>query len=245
MILPALASCSFAAIATYITRGTIGSRSQLWGDVVWHGPREHSAIALTFDDGPTPGGTDAILDILQSAGVAATFFVIGQNVERYPQLLSRIHEAGHAIGNHTWHHDHQGWLGSRRYWENEIRRTDELIEKTIGVRPVLFRPPMGIKTFLTLAAARRLGHITANWSLRGRDGVATDAKMILGRLSSVDRGDIVLLHDGTSPNYPHDPTATISALPRFLEKLRLRELKAVRLDALLNFPIARYTGSGN
>ena len=210
---------------------------QLWGEVLWHGPRERPIIALTFDDGPTPGGTDAILDILQSAGVVATFFVIGQNVERHPELLRRIHEAGHAIGNHTWHHDHHGWLGSRRYWEEEIGRTDEVIEKTIGVRPTFFRPPVGIKTFLTLAAAQRMGHTTVNWSLRGRDGVATDAKNILDRLSNVDRGDIVLLHDGTSPNYSHDPGATIAAAPQFAgEQLQERELKAVRLDQLLNVP---------
>jgi chitin deacetylase len=235
MILPAVVSCSCTAIGAYITRGTIASRSQLWGDVIWHGLRESKAVALTFDDGPTPGGTEVILDILREANVSATFFVIGQNVERYPQLLYQIHEAGHAVGNHTWHHHHHGWLGSRGYWENEIRRTHELIEKTIGVRPMLFRPPMGIKTVLTLGAARRQGYTTVNWSLRGRDGVATDADKILRRLSSVDRGDIVLLHDGTSPNYSRDPAATIAALPTLLTKLRQRELKGVRLDELLGF----------
>lgn len=233
MVLPAIATCGFASLGAYITRGVIAPRSQIYGRSIWHGPRDRAAIALTFDDGPTPGGTDAVLDILRKADVRAIFFVIGQNVEKYPDLLRRIHAEGHAIGNHTWHHHHHAWLGSKNYWEKEMRRTDELIERITGVRTRFFRPPIGIKTPLTFAAAKKLGYLTVTWSRRARDGVPTTPQNILRRVTDITAGDIAILHDGTSPNFPRNPAATIEALPTFLSAIKTKSLHAVSLDELL------------
>lgn len=208
----------------------------MWGPVVCHGDRQGREIALSFDDGPTPGITEAILEILSRSGLRATFFVIGQNAQNHPELIRRLHSEGHIIANHTWHHHHHGWARWRKYWELEIKRTDDLIEEIVGVRPAYFRPPVGLKTWCTLSAARRLGHATITWSCRGRDGVCADVNRILDRLNGVRGGDIVLLHDGIDPNFSRDPSGTIAALPIFLDRLARLKLVPVPMDRLLQIP---------
>src|SRR5687767_8340793 len=87
--------------------GTFVPQSQFWGRVICSGPKSAPpAVALTFDDGPTPGPTERVLEILADAGVAAAFFVIGVNCRRSPALLRQIHDAGHLVGNHTFDHSH-------------------------------------------------------------------------------------------------------------------------------------------
>ena len=236
MILPVLASLFFGGIGIAFVYATLWPRSQIWGPLLWHGTIDKREIALTFDDGPTPGVTEAILDTLKAHQVYATFFVIGENARKHPAILRRIYNEGHLIANHSWDHPHHGWLGFFGYWQAQLGRTDEAIEQIIGQRPAIFRPPVGIKNCFTLAAARRLGHTTVTWSIRARDGVATDATEILRRLSHLQPGDIVLMHDGIRVGFKRDPQATIEALPKLLASLDRRGLKAVRLDQLLNLP---------
>jgi peptidoglycan/xylan/chitin deacetylase (PgdA/CDA1 family) len=232
ILFPAVA-VGFSSIGGLITYTTIAPACQFFGPVISRVSNETNRIALTFDDGPTPGGTDAILDILRGAQIHATFFVIGANVQKNPDLLRRIHAEGHAIGNHTWHHHHHAWLGTKKYWRDEIARTDDAIEQITGARPRYFRPPIGIKTPFTLAVAKELNHPTITWSRRARDGIPTTAKKILARFSALRPGDIAILHDGTSPIFPRTPAATIGALPLLLEMLRRQNLQPVRLDELL------------
>src|SRR5687768_16289903 len=86
------------------------------GTLYRRGPAGNRGYALTFDDGPTPGGTDRVLDLLGKHGAPAPFFVIGKNVERHPDLLRRIAAEGHIVGNHTWRHAKLGFLRSTEYW---------------------------------------------------------------------------------------------------------------------------------
>jgi len=231
---PVLATISAAtAIGIGFTYATVFPGSQLWGKVLMRGPNTSRAVALTFDDGPTPGATDAILDVLESHNARATFFVIGANAERHPDLLRRIHSRGHLLANHTYHHAHHGWLGTPRYWRDEIQRTDDIIHQAIGLRPAIFRPPMGIKTYFTLNEARRLGHTTVAWSRRAMDGISTTPERILLRLAELTPGDIVLLHDGIQPHRTRDPRATAEALPRLIDSIRGQNLEPKRLDELL------------
>jgi peptidoglycan/xylan/chitin deacetylase (PgdA/CDA1 family) len=234
MLWPILTACAVPTIGALITYGLISPRSQVYGKTIWHGPVGSSAVALTFDDGPTPGGTDAILDILRRANIPATFFVIGENAERHPDLLRRIRDEGHIIANHTWHHHHHAWLGSRKYWCDEILRTDDLIEKIVGIRPLFFRPPIGIKTPLTLSVAHQSHHQTITWSIRARDGIPTTPENILARFTNIQAGDIAILHDGTSPQFQRNSAATIAALPKLLEFLKQKHLQPVRLDELID-----------
>jgi peptidoglycan/xylan/chitin deacetylase (PgdA/CDA1 family) len=231
---------STCAVLAY---GTFVPSSQLWGRTILRAPPAAEAggspsVALTFDDGPTDGPTDRVLDLLGGAGVKAAFFVIGQNCRRCPRLLRRIHDEGHLVANHTWDHSHASWRGLRRYWDDQLTRTGDAIAEVVGRRPAIFRPPMGIKTAFTLAAARAAGCATVGWTRRARDGGPTTATAILGRLlGRATAGDILLLHDGAEPNRPdRDPEPTLAALPALLDGLKARGLGAARLDELLGLP---------
>src|SRR5215203_3320163 len=156
LALPAAATC--AATALFV-RATFSPRSNLWGPVIHQGDPTVPRYALTFDDGPTPNATDRILDTLGELDAKAAFFFIGVNVRRAPDLVRRACDEGHVVANHSYDHSHFGIFGLRRYWERQLRDTDALIYDTIGRRPALFRPPMGIRTGRRLAPTTRPGDI--------------------------------------------------------------------------------------
>jgi len=219
------------ALAAY---GTFVPDSSLWGTVTSRAAGvKDDRIALSFDDGPTPGASDRVLDLLGELGVKASFFVIGQNVVRAPRLLERMDAEGHLIGNHSFDHSHWAMWRGRDYWQEQVDKTDEAIEEIIGKKPAMFRPPVGIKTWYTIGAARRRGQQVVAWSVRGFDGVATTSQRIVNRvLPRCSAGDIVSLHDGIEPNAPRDPTPTLEAIKPLVIGLRQRGLTPVRLDEL-------------
>ena len=111
------------ALAAY---GTFVPDSSLWGTVTSRAAGvKDDRIALSFDDGPTPGASDRVLDLLGELGVKASFFVIGQNVVRAPRLLERMDAEGHLIGNHSFDHSHWAMWGGRNYWQEQVDKTDE------------------------------------------------------------------------------------------------------------------------
>lgn len=226
----ALGAGLLTAAASYVT---FAPGSGFWGSVVARGPAGSRSVSLTFDDGPHPEGSRRVLDTLAELKVRAAFFVVGRNVERHPDLVRRMIAEGHLVGNHSF--DHRGWsvLCGPGHWRDQIDRTDDAIERVAGFRPTLFRPPLGMKTpFSTRAAARR--HTTVTWSRRALDGVATTPDRILERLVPRARpGEILLLHDGVSPQSRRDPSATVDALAPLIRGLRERGFDPVRLDDLI------------
>jgi peptidoglycan/xylan/chitin deacetylase (PgdA/CDA1 family) len=221
-----------AAVCTY---ATIAPRSSIWGRVVYRGDAARSAggYALTFDDGPTEESTPRILDTLGRLGVKATFFVIGANARRHPEIVRRIHGEGHVVANHTMDHSHYGVMRAQRYWDRQVRETDELLASIIGVKPALFRPPMGVRTWHGTRAARRFGYTIVTWSRRAYDGLPTTAERIVGRLAGATAaGDILMLHDGVEPNVRRDPSATVAAVGPGVERLRARGLEPKSLEEL-------------
>jgi peptidoglycan/xylan/chitin deacetylase (PgdA/CDA1 family) len=218
-----------------ITWASLSPRCGIWGNVISRGPADSShRIALTFDDGPTAGGTDRLLDALGELGVPAAFFVVGANVRRWPDLVRRMHEEGHLVGNHSFDHSHLGFFRGRRYWQRQVDRTDAEIEAVIGRRPALFRPPMGVKTWYVTGAARRAGQTVVTWSRRGFDGINTTPQRIARRIGPrAQAGEIVLLHDGVEPHSRRDPAVTVAALRPIIRNLRERGLQLVRLDELI------------
>ena len=223
---------------------TVAPTSSLWGPVIARGPSDSQRVALTFDDGPTPGSTDRVLDILDQTGVKATFFIVGVNASKYSDLLRRIHESGHLIANHTLDHSHYTVFRRLRYWKEQIRAADEIVDSIIGVRMAIFRPPMGVKTWHTSRAVRELGHTLVTWSRRAMDGFPTSSDRILGRFSNCGAGDILLLHDGVEPHSPHrDRSATVEALKPLVDRLHARNLTAVRVDELLGLAPYRVSQS--
>jgi peptidoglycan/xylan/chitin deacetylase (PgdA/CDA1 family) len=234
-----LASAAIATAFGTVTWISLSPRNQLWGRVHARGPTASPArYALTFDDGPTRGPTDAVLDALRDLRAPAAFFVVGVNARRCPDLILRMRDEGHLIANHTLDHHHFSVLRRRRYWERQLGETDRIIEELTNLRPAMFRPPMGFKTPHSMRAARRRGHAVITWSRRAVDGVVTTQQKILDRLvPHTTAGDILLLHDGLEPHaLRRDPAATVAALKPLVSGLRDRGLEPVRLDHLLNLP---------
>lgn len=225
---------------------TFWPTSNVWGPVVARGPADGAArYALTFDDGPTRESTPAVLDMLGELRVRAAFFAIGVNARRCPDLLARMHAEGHIVGNHSLDHDHLAMFRGRRYWDRQLGETDEIIERTIGVRPAFFRPPIGIKTGYVMRAAGRRGQTVVTWSRRAVDGISTTPERILRRLLPHTRpGDVLLLHDGIEPHMKRDPAPTLRALKPLVLGLRDRGLEPAGLEDFLGLaPYARVTAA--
>jgi len=191
-----------------------------------------STVALTFDDGPHPSATPAILDVLGEAGVPAAFFMIGSRVTQYPGVAEQVMAAGHTIGNHSYAHRYSGLLRGFRFWCNELESTARVIEDACGVRTSWFRPPIGHRSLRQERAVRSSGHRTIGWSCRGLDGLDHDVDRIVSRVrSSITARDIVLLHDGVDPNRSRDWRATASSLKVLLPELMDRGYQFSSLPA--------------
>jgi peptidoglycan-N-acetylglucosamine deacetylase len=177
------------------------------------------AVAFTFDDGPDPLWTPRLLDQLRTARVKATFCVLGTKAKRYPQLVARIFREGHALCNHSWHHDLT--LGSRpaEVIRDDLLRTNREIRRAAPkARVSLYRQPGGKWTPEVIAVARELGMRSLHWDVDPRDWEKPPAATISARVhAQVRAGSIVLLHDGGG-----DRAATLAACPALLTGLKRR-----------------------
>ena len=165
---------ALGAVAVAVRYAVKAPSSQVFGYSVFAGPGNRRTIALTFDDGPSPG-TLAILEYLKQEGIRATFFQCGANIERHPEITRAVHVAGHEIGNHTFSHlrlcPRIGWqpnFSSRRAIFEEFVRTQVLMQ-TLGVRPRLLRVPYGLRWFGLRETQRRLGLLGVMWTVIGHD----------------------------------------------------------------------------
>lgn len=219
------------------TYGMLSPTSRMFGPVILRGPDGcGSKIALTFDDGPTRAGTGPILDTLDELKCPATFFFIGHNVQKHPDLVRRATSAGHQVENHSFDHPRLGILRRGEYWKRQWRLTDAAIAAAGGPpHTTFFRPPMGFKSWRMTAAAKTSGVRMVAWSLRAMDGVPTTHDAILHRiLPRAQAGDIIALHDGHEPHIKRDPAATVAALPSIIRGLRDKGLEPVLLSELVN-----------
>lgn len=213
---------------------TYAVRTQWLGPAVWRGRRDLPAVALTFDDGPTPD-TERILDLLERHGVTATFFVVGRQVERYPQTARRIVASGHSVGNHSYSHPIYLYRSARETYR-QLARTQEVVADVTGVRPTWSRPPCGIRSRAYFAAARTLGLQTVQWTVAGFDWQPRSPDSIARQV--VDRaaaGSIVLLHDGDSAG-KEDRQRTVAAVPLIIDGLAGRGLRVSPLAPLIQPP---------
>jgi peptidoglycan/xylan/chitin deacetylase (PgdA/CDA1 family) len=178
-------------------------------------------IALTFDDGPDPRWTPAVLALLRQYRVHATFCLVGAHVVRHPDLVRRIAEDGHALCDHTWGHDEQLPRRSPAAIRADLRRTSEAIERASGGRaPAYFRAPGGNWSAAVVTEARRLGLRPLGWSVDPRDWTRPPAATITRTVLGAARGGpIVLLHDGYG-----DRSVTVAALRTILAGLPDRPL---------------------
>lgn len=193
-------------------------------EIFRRGSVEFSLVALTFDDGPNPDYTPAILDALRDAGIHATFFLVGEEVERYPDLARRIVEEGHEIGSHTYSHRNMMGLAGR-HMQDEIVWAEEAIERVCGEPPKLFRPPRGLYDERLIEALRARGYAIALWSISSMDWTEAPESSMVSRLARVVRnGDIILFHDsgGIVANSGGSRTNTVKALPHVIKNLKDR-----------------------
>lgn len=186
-------------------------------------------IALTFDDGPHPTLTPKILNILKDYGIKATFFVIGENAERYPELIERIRSEGHEIGNHTYSHIRAKDTTEEQMRE-EILRCESLLGGTSENSVKLFRPPEGNLSDRMGEMCGALDYRVILWSIDTRDWCRIPAREITESvLRNVRSGDIILMHDYIGSNSP-----TPEALKEMLPQLIKRGYSFVTVSTLLD-----------
>ena len=186
---------------------------QLLGSHMAQLPADERSVALTFDDGPNPASTAAILTVLRQRRVPATFFLIGERIERDRPLAVRILREGHQLANHSWSHPRMV-LEHPHPYATEIDRTDRLIRQLGYSGPIDFRPPYGQKLVVLPWLLARRGKLDVLWSLDSRDWADHDPAGIARRVVEGARpGSIVLLHD-----LPR----TAAALPAVIDGLRRR-----------------------
>ena len=155
-------------------------------------PAETNYVALTFDDGPRRGTTDRLLEGLKERGASATFFLVGEEAERYPELVRRMQAEGHQVGNHTWSHVRlEG--ASTAVIQEEVGKTEELLETLLGGRGYWLRPPYGL---ITPGTEKLVRVPMVKWSVDPRDweNKNTD-KVVQAILKHVKPNSIILLHD--------------------------------------------------
>lgn len=194
---------------------------------ICNGPAESRKIAITFDDGPDDN-TPMILDILEKNGVKASFFLIGEKVERNKSVVLKMVNAKNTIGNHSC--DHRSYfpiIGVKKIKEN-IASAQELIKQATGTYPVYFRPPFGVTNPLIARALRSFNLIVIGWSVRSLDTINTDPEKVFARIvKRLKPGSIILLHD-TSSN-------VIPVLKELLLYCSRQNYTPVSLDELLNY----------
>jgi peptidoglycan/xylan/chitin deacetylase (PgdA/CDA1 family) len=187
-------------------------------------------VSITFDDGPHPQGTPAVLETLREAGAVATFFLAGEQVVRRPSLAAEIVAAGHRVELHCHRHRNQLRLTPRMLLE-DAERARAAIEGASGQAIADYRPPYGIFSATGLRAVRGRGWRPVLWSRWGRDWTRrASAESIAQRcVAGARAGDILLLHDADYYSAPGSWIRTAAALPRILEELEARGLKSMPL----------------
>lgn len=193
--------------------------------------RGAKVVALTFDDGPWPGQTEAILKILQANGIKATFFEIGRQAARHPDLARRLASAGMAMGNHSQTHPNLTHLsGAGITWQ--IASAEVAITRASGQRPRYFRPPGGNANGALHAELAKEGLRFVQWDIDTEDWRRPPASVIVSTvLRQVEPGSVILMHDGGG-----DRSHTIQALPIIIQRLKALGYGFVTLDGIARLP---------
>ena len=194
-----------------------------------HGNTQLPEIALTFDDGPNDLYTAQILDILRYYRIKATFFCLGRQVQKYPALVQRAYREGHLIANHTWGHPLLPNLAVPSIiWQ--ITTAGDMIQRTTGIRPTLFRAPYGATNSTALRVINLFGLTLIQWNVDPRDWSRPGINTIYARvMTQTQNGSIILLHDGGG-----DRSQTVAALPMIIQRLQSYGFQFVTLQQLIH-----------
>ncbi len=227
MIEAVVAGLAAAGLAAH---GTWHRNSWIFGRALGRLPGDEPTVSLTFDDGPNPRATPLILDVLEREQVHATFFVLGRHAERWPDLVRRMAEAGHQLGNHGYWHRKLHYRTPAYVRDDLTRGTDAIVRASGGVRPRHFRAPHGFRNPWVTPIAASLGQRTVGWTLGVWDSARPGAGEIARRaLTGMRACSILLMHDGDGYDAGADRLQTAEALPGIIDGLRGRGLRFVTL----------------
>jgi peptidoglycan/xylan/chitin deacetylase (PgdA/CDA1 family) len=228
-----------AAILIFlIAYGYFIPTSPVFGKVYYKGTEPEKVVALTFDDGPNEPYTSEVLNILDDHDIKATFFVIGKNVELYPETAKRMVAEGHVLGNHSYSHNANHAL--TEYGSKDLTVAEKAIFDTVGVKPHLYRPPHGKKSPWELEEVEKQGMIEVTWSVSTGELNSPSPLSVAEKIvKETHPGEIILLHDGygTSHNCStSDKSLTVETLPLIIEKLQAEGYRFVTVPELLEVP---------
>lgn len=226
--------CSIAYGQFYMRRA---SAPQLLGKAVLHANTDKKYVALTFDDGPNPPFTDQIIDVLDKYGVKATFFVVGQEVRKYPGTFRKIVKKGHEMGNHSWDHTRLTYK-SYGYISNQISSTDKIIRDYGYVGTIYFRAPFGHKLIVLPYILNESNRLHILWDIELYDWDSPPPELMLSKLDEkISPGSIILLHDGDAvakDGVKAPRAATVEVTKLILEKYIKQGYKFVTISELLD-----------
>ena len=221
-----------AAAVVYAGYATMAPTSQLFGRSFLGAPGTR-LLALTYDDGPNERHTPQLLDLLAEHAARATFFLIGRYVTQRPDLVRRIRQEGHAIGNHTYNHPLLTFASKARLLR-ELDDTDKAIADAAGPHDGLFRPPFGGRRPGTFSAVRERGMTPVMWTVTCFDWNARSADPIERRaVSGIRGGDIILLHDGSHVKMGANRAFTLEATARLLRRYQAEGYRFVSIPELM------------
>lgn len=170
----------------------------IFSNYVWSIPNNEKKVFLTFDDGPTPEITEWVLEQLKAYNFKATFFCIGNNIEKHPELFNKLIAEGHALGNHTFNHV-KGWNTQNKTYLKEVEQCELLIQKSsiANRQSKLFRPPYGKIKPLQSRKLRKLGYKIIMWDVLSADykQTITKEKCLENVVKNVESGSIIVFHD--------------------------------------------------
>lgn len=208
--------------------------NSFYGPTVTCQPDAGQVVALTFDDGPYPPYTDELLEVLRERNVQATFFMIGEQAQKYPGLVAQIAGAGHEVALHAWRHRDFLKLTAAEQ-QQDLTTGKAVLEKLSGQQIRLMRPPHGFRDWSVMSSLQTEGLTAVNWSVIPRDWTEPGAEVIVSRtMEQIAPGAVILLHDGASPRYQASREQTVQAVRLLIDRLRGAGYNFVTVEELLH-----------
>lgn len=223
--------CIFAGIV--LTVQAVLPGNHFYGPVFNEAVTNQRVVALTFDDGPYPPYTEQVLAVLKENSVPATFFLIGKNAEKHPELVHKILADGHQIGNHTYSHGDLLKL-DRNQIASEIEKTQQVLIAITGHAPTIVRPPHGFRDAVVMDVMSEKKLQVVEWSIACRDWVNPGVEVITSRaVSNVKNGSIILLHDGDGVAASASRAQTVEATRRIISELKKQGFRFVTVQEIV------------
>ncbi len=216
----------FVLYVSIVFWGCYDVSSNFFIKIICQAETDKKEIAISFDDGPAANYTSDILCILKNENIKATFFCIGKRIAGNEPILKQIHEDGHLIGNHSFSHHFWFDLYAAKKMQDDLKQMDDEMQRVIGLKPKLFRPPYGVTNPNLKEAILAGGYTPIGWSVRSMDTVITDEDKLLRKLNgAIQPGAVFLFHDTSK--------TTMHALPAFIKEVKKRGYNIIPLDKLL------------